>query len=118
MIRLQFIDDKKHPLLDEEAHNKMPGLCYSARHLLQNCSSADSAVIAKGSGGRVIGFARLWTWVHPNYRRRGLALRMWKLLLRRNRTDGNDDVCITTYTRAGRKLAESMERRGWEVIAS
>jgi len=113
MIRVSSIP-WNHPLLREVIpYERFP---VSARKLLKHCGDADGGVLA-WDGKRMVGFFRYFrecegtvnasgTWVDPAYRRRGIAKKMWNRLIARRPSR----VEVSTYTRGGRALVESIRR--------
>ena len=85
----------------------------SARRLLAHCADANHAVIAT-DGRELVGFFRWFdgefdtcaagTWVHPAFRRSGLALRMWTKAL------ASQKGCfeVVTATRAGEAFVRKL----------
>jgi Acetyltransferase (GNAT) family len=99
-----------------------------ARRFWRHCLRADHGVCA-WSGASLVGFVRyddrpgragwaLGTWVHPRWRRSGLALRLWhEVLVERHWNSFH----IGTVSRAGRRLAQVLASRygdiSWELEA-
>lgn len=70
---------------------------------------------------QLVGFVRIllgdsWlsaagTWVDPDHRRSGLALKMWKKVLRRYTSFRMLDICVIPSTEEGHILVESLQRK-------
>ena len=84
------------PVVDPVTYTKgQRGLCSSAEYYLDTWGfkylQANVACVAK-DGREVVGFVRVeqsrnsiqaaGTWVHPKYRKNGLALKMWQRMLK------------------------------------
>ena len=105
-------------------------LCESARdfwleHLANTC---DEAMVAT-SGGEVVGFVRydvvppkgpfgvqvyaVGTWVHPDFQRNGIGLKMWERLLHHHKPE---IVQVEAVTLAGEGFIHSMWDKWPDII--
>lgn len=123
-IRLRRVD-RLHPVCREiwdGATARSMGLPPSAfrfRKVYFLKGYADGAIVAKDEG-RLVGFLRydrrigsatlqaVGTWVDPEYRRQGIAERMWRHAVR---GVGIERISVYTATNAGRKLVKALSKK-------
>jgi ribosomal protein S18 acetylase RimI-like enzyme len=123
-IRLQRVD-RLHPVCRElwpGATARSMGLppgAFRFRKVYFLKGYSDGAIIAK-DGGRLVGFFRydrrvgsstlqaVGTWVDPEYRRKGLAERMWRHAIR---GIGIKRISVYTATNAGAALVQALAKK-------
>lgn len=107
----------KHYLCDfrDERNARMP----KAAHvfLLNTCNADCDGALCVFDRGQLVAFARFWeyqdtlqaagTWVAPDYRRKGIAKRLWARILNRFPVP----MRVDTVSRAGARLGRSLQRK-------
>ena len=114
----------RHRICREDAdQDKSLPLPPSGFRLLKTCGEADGAVLAwehgRIEGWFIVGFFRYFldkgnylgasgTWVHPVFRRKGLALRLWDEALRKHLPY---KVGVRTISKGGRRLVATLKKK-------
>ena len=88
----------------------------------RSLDSCDMAVVAY-DGEKLVGFFRfynryptLWaggTYLQASYRDRGIAAKLWQRAIKFLKPD---EVCVTTTSRGGQKLVQSLKRKYKTIV--